>query len=186
MSQSEPHDPYAPPRAEVEGVVSAAPRPVARLAHPLRRLVAVLLDGFLLVPVLLFGVLAVELFAPLEQPLLEAFESEEPPLDALLAFLAPFVVYGAVNLVLLHRRGATLGKLALSLRILRRDGRRAELWRIVVLRYVVLAVAAALLDELVLGLGMLLSNVVDPLFIFSRHHRTLHDRLADTIVVRTS
>jgi len=81
---------------------------------------------------------------------------------------------GAANLWTLHRARATLGKMALDLRIVRADGTEVELWRIVLLRWLPITAASAFLAPLAL---------IDVLFIFGAARRCVHDYLADTVVV---
>ena len=82
----------------------------------------------------------------------------------------------AINLWTLHRHRASLGKMALKLRIVRRDGSEVELWRIVALRWLPTAVIG-----FVPGLNLL--NLIDALFIFREDRRCVHDMVADTVVV---
>jgi uncharacterized RDD family membrane protein YckC len=78
---------------------------------------------------------------------------------------------------LLYRYGQTIGKRALGIRIVRRDGRRASLARLLLLRMVVPGAVA------MIPLVGALIVLVDVLFIFGDARRCLHDLLADTIVV---
>ena len=93
-----------------------------------------------------------------------------------LYWLVPAVVF-VVDLVLLHRFGQTIGKRILGLRIVRSDGSRATLARICWRRSVIPGAIGAvpLLGELFL--------LVDSLFVFTNGRKTVHDRIAGTIVV---
>jgi uncharacterized RDD family membrane protein YckC len=84
----------------------------------------------------------------------------------------------AVNLYLLHRFGQTIGKKLVGVRIVRTDGSRAGLARIIFMRSLPFWVAAA-----IPLIGALIS-LADPLFIFSESRRCLHDRVAGTIVLK--
>lgn len=84
----------------------------------------------------------------------------------------------AVNAVLVHRNGQTIGKKAMSIKIIRTDGSRATLARIFWLRYLVTT-----LLSLIPALGSLFV-LVDILFIFGKPQRCIHDYIADTIVVK--
>jgi uncharacterized RDD family membrane protein YckC len=86
--------------------------------------------------------------------------------------------YAAVQAWLVTTRGQTVGKIALGLRIVRTDGRPVDFVQGVLLRSWVFGLLGA-----VPCLGNLI-NITDLLAIFSDRHRTLHDRLADTLVVR--
>lgn len=155
-------NPYSAPQAEVHD------RDVAtgqyRLASPWVRLGAVLIDTLLgalcALPIFLGNVTSGDM-----------------------AF-AGMVVGGILTLglfvyqlVLLAQNGWTVGKRTLGVRIVRSDLRDASLGRIFGLRMMVPG-----LVSLIPVLGVLFT-IVDPLFIFSPRHRTIHDRIADTVVV---
>jgi uncharacterized RDD family membrane protein YckC len=82
-----------------------------------------------------------------------------------------------VNLALLARYGQTVGKRLVGLRIVQRDGRRASLGRLSWRRTSLPGLLGASP-----GFGTLFA-VADALMIFSRGRMTLHDRIAQTIVV---
>jgi uncharacterized RDD family membrane protein YckC len=90
---------------------------------------------------------------------------------------AAMVVYFVINLVLLARHGQTFGKRLFGIRVVRTDGTRATLARLFWLR----TVAPGALGAIPL-LGSLF-ELVDMLSIFAADRRTLHDRIADTIVI---
>lgn len=85
--------------------------------------------------------------------------------------------YLAVNGYFLARDGQTLGKKLVGIKIVRTDGRKAGLGRIVGLRYLPLGMIGVI--PLLGGL----IGAVDALFIFRASRQCLHDQLADTIVV---
>lgn len=83
---------------------------------------------------------------------------------------------------LLYARGQTLGKRLMGIKIVRSDGERASLVRIVCLR-----IAPGNLLLIVPALNVLLWPIfwlVDNLMIFGQTRRCLHDLIADTTVVR--
>ena len=84
----------------------------------------------------------------------------------------------AVNAVLLHRDGQTLGKKMLGIKIVRSDGDRAGLGRIVGLR-----ILPVRLLGVIPYLGLLIS-LIDVLMIFGAERRCIHDMIADTIVIQ--
>jgi uncharacterized RDD family membrane protein YckC len=97
--------------------------------------------------------------------------SYSPPLVIALGLV------GAINLWTVHRYRASIGKLALKIRMVRSDGAEAELWRIVFLRGLPQWVVSAIPFVNLL-------NLVDVLFVFGKARRCVHDYIADTIVVK--
>jgi uncharacterized RDD family membrane protein YckC len=83
---------------------------------------------------------------------------------------------GGVNLWMVHKHRASLGKLVFSMRIVRADGSEAEVWRIVFLRWLPVTAIGA-----IPFLGVL--ALVDVLFIFGSARRCVHDYIADTVVI---
>lgn len=163
---------YAAPQAELE-----MPR---RLPTDLRsnkasrgaRLGAALIDG-----VILFGLVVVAvLFAGVGRGVERGLVA---PLPGIIVFGVGGLSLIIVNIVLLARFGQSLGKRALGIAIVRTDGSRCELWRILVLR--VLVVRAISFVPMV---GLLFS-LVDMVMIFGEERRCVHDYMADTIVVHT-
>lgn len=95
--------------------------------------------------------------------------------DALGGFVALIFAQG----YLLATRAQTVGKLALGLRIVRADGSPASFGRLLGLRD-----GFGSLVNIVPALG-LIYYFVDVLMIFHSSRRCLHDRIADTIVIKT-
>ena len=81
------------------------------------------------------------------------------------------------NLVLLHQSGQTIGKKILGTQIVRSDGSRASLGRIILLRILPIRFLGA-----IPYLGALVV-LIDALMIFGKEVRCLHDQIADTIVI---
>lgn len=155
-------NPYAAPTARVAderiGDVVKASR--------LSRLGAVLLDSVV--------IFVVAIVAAVMVPSVRDGGSAPIVLGVLFLALAAFGVY---QLVLLYRHGQTFGKKLLGIRIVRTDGSRAGLGRILGLRYLLPGLIGAIpVVGFVFGLA-------DPLFIFGEEKRCLHDMMADTIVV---
>ncbi len=128
------------------------------------RLGASLLDG------LIFGI-GVGLLAVFMIPLL-------PRSIAWIVLAAAALTLVAWNLILLHRHGQSLGKRLVGVRIVRRDGSRASLGRIVGLRIIPVAIL-----RYVPIIGPIL-GLTDALLIFRDSRRCLHDDIADTAVVK--
>jgi uncharacterized RDD family membrane protein YckC len=91
-----------------------------------------------------------------------------PPLLLLFALIG-------LQYLLLALRGQTLGKRALRIKIVRRDGSPASFVHTVILRSLV-----PQMISVVVGVF----SVVDYCFVLEKERRCLHDRIADTIVVK--
>jgi uncharacterized RDD family membrane protein YckC len=158
------HDPYAAPAARVEEPATGE----RVLADRLTRLLAVIVDSLLVVVVgglLGWGLAAEEAGDPSGPVVLGA---------GVLAGVALLVL----NLFHLHRNGQTLGKKWLGIKVVRLDGSRCGLARIVFARWLPVTLLGAIP---VIGFAFAL---VDPLMIFRADRRCLHDLIADSTVVR--
>jgi uncharacterized RDD family membrane protein YckC len=91
--------------------------------------------------------------------------------------IVAFVLVAAINLWLLARHRASIGKRVLGIRMARSDGSEAGLARLVFLRGLARCIVTS-----IPYLNLLI--VVDLLFIFGKRRRCLHDYIADTIVVK--
>ncbi|OOG59874.1 RDD family protein [Rhodanobacter sp. C03] len=100
-----------------------------------------------------------------------------PMVGVMLLGLALLIGIFVVNCILIHRSGQTIGKRALDIAIVRTDGNRVGL-----VRYIFLRVVPIILIGIIPVVGRLI-NLVDPLLIFGKERRCLHDLIADTIVV---
>lgn len=168
MASASEDNRFAPPLAHVEDVVESG---TGALAGRGIRLVAVLLDA-------VFAGIAfwiISLVTPLGW-------SPAPGVN-LVRFLAinglvGFIIFVVLHGYLLATRGQTIGKALLKVRIVRSDGSRASLLRIVGLRFLPTTVIS--LIPLVGGLYA----TIDSLLIFRESRRCLHDNIADTIVVK--
>jgi len=168
MSSVPENNRFAPPTAHVEAVATDTQELGGRGA----RLAAVLIDG--LIQGALYWALAATIFTGLLTPPAGA------GLFGLLArqLLAGFVLFALLQGYLLATQGQTIGKKLLGLRIVRSNGERASLARLLGLRtflgwaLVMVPFAGAIYA------------LVDSLLIFRESHKCLHDNIADTIVVR--
>jgi uncharacterized RDD family membrane protein YckC len=146
-----------------------------------RRLLAFLINFAVLVLLPLAVALAVD-------P--ETFSTTTPSVDAETGALAEqssdgsllgigimfawWVVFAIASGILVAKRGQSLGKAAVGIKIVRTDGSRAGFWRIAGLRWFVMALGSGVIAFL---------GLVDVLMIFRKDRRCLHDLIADTIVV---
>jgi uncharacterized RDD family membrane protein YckC len=169
-------NPYEAPAAIVADPVGTE---FLELADRGTRLGAKILDGFILGGgIAIIGIIAaIAIPALLSQRRGGAFPT---------VFFAAFgVVAGGLmiaimiwNLVWLHRYGQTIAKRILKIRIVRSNGDKVGMGRVVGLRIVVMWVI-----EMIPLLGPLFS-LVNICFIFRDDRRCIHDLLADTIVVK--
>ncbi len=93
--------------------------------------------------------------------------------------LALFVALAIAQVLLLARRGQTLGKRWMALKIVRSDGSEAGLVRAFLVRYAAFGLACALVPVL----GWLVVPFVDAVLLLEQRGQTLHDRLSDTQVI---
>ena len=155
------HEFDAPPALDARLFEDATP-----LASPWRRLAAVLLDAALFIGAVSF-------------PLAVGITGEETGSRALEAIGAMALVVAVLGLaiyqvVLLSRDGQTLGKRILNLRIVDEvDEHNPGFVRAVLVRGLLMHILAMIP----------LVWLIDVLMIFSDDHKTLHDRMARTVVV---
>jgi uncharacterized RDD family membrane protein YckC len=139
-----------------------------------RRLVATLID-MLLVPLL--TLLLVMLFGVVEHA--EDYQSNAWVWWVLVLAVISYLV---LNGYLLWRRGQTVGKALLGVRMVTLHGvRPAPLWRLVGVR----ALFFPLL-YLIVAWPLLLLPLIDQVLIFGRRRRCLHDLAAGTVVIRNT
>lgn len=88
------------------------------------------------------------------------------------------VVFLCVNGYLLDKHGQTVGKKILGIKIVSTTEENLTPWRLFILRYMLICVVSSL------GLYGLVVAFIDPLLIFTKDRKCLHDLLAGTIVVK--
>jgi uncharacterized RDD family membrane protein YckC len=149
-------NPYAPPQAAVQDVVDSD----SQLAGRGTRLLTMILDSIILVAMV---------YLPM---LIGTAVSHAIPFDLLVA--AGLVGWIWLTVMFVSRNGQSIGKKITGIKVVRSDGSRASVGRIIVLRNV--------LNSL---LGIIpLYGFVDALLIFGESHQCVHDRIADTIVIK--
>jgi uncharacterized RDD family membrane protein YckC len=168
---------YAPPKSAVKDVGGDE---ALELASRSARLVAVILDGLL--GFIWFAPTYITNFATVAQqargnPIMVWINLARTGGWFYVGVLGALVVL-AIDLTLLARNGQTIGKKLLGIKVVRVDGSPVSLYRVFLLRYV-----CNTLLTLIPLFGSLYS-LVDCLMIFSESRRTVHDRIADTIVVK--
>jgi uncharacterized RDD family membrane protein YckC len=158
---------FAPPTAEVADVATEG----TELAGRGMRLLAVLIDGVMQSAV--YWILTIVAFRALD-PRKGNFS-----IGVIIGQIAlGFGLFVLINGYLLHTQGQTVGKKLLGLRIVRTNGERATLGRLLGLRYLVGWVIV-----MIPFVGMIYA-LADCLMIFRNSRKCLHDNIADTIVVK--
>jgi uncharacterized RDD family membrane protein YckC len=164
-------NPYAPPRASVRDI--ADPRAAAELAGRGTRLGAALLDSLvglvIALPLMFAAVFAL--------PGADGATSASANLWMIAGFGlsgAGVVAWVVMTLKYVRENGQTIGKKMVNIKVVRSDGSKATLGRIFWLR------------NIVNGLVNILPfyGILDHLFIFGQARQCLHDKIADTIVVK--
>ena len=164
---------FAPPRAAVADLHPVADGP--QLAERGERLFAAIIDSLLMMAISLpifFGFMdGMSLYG----------SGESPSTWSVLAGMLPgYLITFAIQGWFLHKSGQTVGKKARKLRIVRADGSRAGVGRLLFVRMGFMFVLA-----LIPFVGRVI-GLVDSLLIFRASRRCLHDQIADTIVVTAS
>lgn len=99
-----------------------------------------------------------------------------------LALIVGSALYGVAGYLLLHgyllhNYGQTIGKAEFGMRIEHLNGQQAGLKHVLLLRYLPMMGLS-----LIPGIGNFIAGLVNPLMIFGRDKRCLHDRIAQTRV----
>ena len=160
---------YAPPQAEVRDL----PAEELELAGRGLRLLAWFLDGVIAFLMICLPALIVMTASGQIDPTTPSVDFTPASLAGLLGLIG-FSGWLWITALLVARNGQTLGKRLLEIKVVRSDGSQASLGRIFWLRNVV---------NWLLGV-IPLYVIVDHLFIFGVQRQCIHDRLADTIVVK--
>jgi uncharacterized RDD family membrane protein YckC len=164
-------NPYAPPTAEVSDAANT--QEAFEQAERGTRFGAAIVDGLIGILVFVPVIFSMGVTELATANLGAALLSGAGFLSLIMAIAAS--VY-TIHLVI--RNGQTIGKKLLGIKVVRSDGSRASLGRIFWLRNVVNALP---------GVIPFVGNIyvlVDHLFIFGEKRQCLHDKIADTIVIR--
>lgn len=164
-------NPYAPPQAAVYDVPTL-PQEWLEPADRVTRLAASILDG-----IIIFVMVYVPLL--MAAAATGAAENGSPVAQGVVVLggfltLAGLVTWIVLTIRSVSRSGQSLAKKMLGIRVVRTDGTPASLGRIFWLRNAV---------NYLLSL-IPLYGIVDVLFIFGESRQCLHDKLADTAVVK--
>ena len=169
MSTSPDQNPFAPPSARVEDVSVSG----LELGGRGTRLGAVLIDG--LIQAGIYYAVAFTLFDSL---IPNARSGASFGSRSVLQFAVGIGVFVLIQSYLLATRGQTIGKRLLGLRIVRSNGERVAIGRLLGLRYFV-----GWIITMIPFIGVVFA-LADSLLIFRDSRKCLHDNIADTIVVK--
>jgi uncharacterized RDD family membrane protein YckC len=165
-------NPYAPPRAIVRDI--ADPSALAALADRSTRLGAAILDSFIFMamvymPILLGAMVGGGTAAA-------AGSASSNPMLAFggVAATIGFAVWLWLTVKYMGRNGQSIAKKLLNIKVVRADGSPASLGRLIWLRNVVNGLISI----------VPLYGMIDALFIFGESHQCLHDKIADTVVLK--
>jgi uncharacterized RDD family membrane protein YckC len=172
-------NPYAPPQAAVRDIVDPSLQAVP--ADRATRLGAAILDSFVFMlmvytPLFVGGVFA-GLTANVAAPEQAAAAADNVNLAIGIAgvfTIGGLVAWLAITIVLMRRNGQSIGKKATGIKVVRSDGSPVSLSRLIWLRNVLNWVISI----------VPLYGLIDALFIFGESRQCLHDKLADTVVVK--
>ena len=169
-------NPYAPPQAIVEDIVEPPGEMV--LAERLTRLGAAILDN-----VIVFVAVYVPLLIALFGDSAPGSRSDDDSMSPLVVAGAAgtvlgLVVWGWFTLRYMIRGSQSIAKKLLDIKVVRCDGSRASVGRILWLRNGVIW-----LLSMFPWLGAVVA-LIDVLFIFGESRQCLHDKIADTIVIK--
>jgi uncharacterized RDD family membrane protein YckC len=164
-------NPYAPPRADVRDVIADAGSAAGRGA----RLAAAILDGLIFMamvelPALIGGAMSGS-FDP------AAASSGQPSLSFGIGWVFALIglaIWVWLTVKYVAANGQSIAKKLLGIRVVRTDGSPASLGRIFWLRNVVNGLLSIIP----------LYGLIDVLVIFGENRQCVHDKIADTIVVK--
>ncbi len=167
-------NPYAAPTAVVEDVGALSAQDIeSRKASRGQRLGAALLDGVMFAVGIIISVMSSLGFTRSNAG------AGLSGANVLFLIIGIVVLIGIVvaNCILLHRNAQTIGKLIVGIKVIRSDGSRIGLGRIILLRILPISLLS--------GIPMLggLVRLADSLMIFGAERRCLHDVFADTVVI---
>ena len=167
-SQDSPSNPYAAPKARIrEFIDSNAPK----LAGRAIRFAAAILNVFIAIAM---GVTAIVLM----QLVVRGFEPDAAQMlggSETIILLGAFLPWLLWNTYLIHTRSQSVGKMIMKIKVVAQDGGPAGTARQLLLRVGVTQVLSGLVPFFPL---------IDNLMIFTPDKRTIHDRIAGTIVIQ--
>ena len=161
-------NPYAPPQAIVEDIVDPFEKVV--LADRGTRLGAAILDGFIFAGLVYLPLM---LTLGLNSAVGEDGSDTIVLIGSALAMMG-FVVWIGLTIRYVLRNGQSIAKKITGIKVVRSDGSPVNLGRIFWMRNVANGILSIIP----------LYGLIEILFIFSESRQCIHDKLADTIVVK--
>jgi uncharacterized RDD family membrane protein YckC len=165
-------NPYAPPRAAVQDVAVADD--VALPAERGARLGAAILDGIIFTAMVYLPLI----FTATMAGAADRAGREGDPVGMVvvggLVTLAGGIAWCWLTTLYVLRNGQSIAKKLLKIKVVRSDGSRASFARIFWLRNIVNGLLSLIP----------LYGLIDVLFIFGESRQCLHDKIADTIVIK--
>jgi uncharacterized RDD family membrane protein YckC len=173
------HNPYQAPEAAVE---YALPPGEFELAERGTRLLAIIVEFLILAGLIVVCFFIIVILGGLGLSLFRGLNSSSDyvylVILGIILLIACPIGYAILNIYLLYKNGQTVGKYFFGIKIVRTDGSRAGVWRILLLRWFVMW-----LIKSIPVIGFIITWL-DPLLIFRESHKCLHDDIADTIVIK--
>jgi uncharacterized RDD family membrane protein YckC len=163
-------NPYAPPLAAVRDIADSAA--LGTQADRSTRLGAAILDGIIFTAMVYLPMLFAIIGGAAASATDDAVSSATLAIGAVT--LVGFTVWCWLTIKYVKRNGQSIAKKLLGIKVVRTDGSPASLGRVMWLRNVVNALISI----------VPLYGLVDTLFIFGESRQCLHDKIADTIVVK--
>lgn len=167
-------NPYAPPLAGVEDI--SEPEAAAVPADRGTRLGAAIIDSFLFMGAV-YVPLMVTIFSTASldtAPDDQTADFTGVAIGAAIVALVGLIVWAWFTLKYMARNSQSIAKKWLRIKVVRADGSPVTLGRLIMLRNVVVWI-----------LSMIpLFGIIDALFIFGEARQCLHDKIADTIVIK--
>jgi uncharacterized RDD family membrane protein YckC len=163
-------NPYAPPRAAVSDI--ADPSAGVELAGRGTRLVATILDSIIILAAVYVPLIALSGGTTIS-PDGEVQWGAMASVGGIVACIA-FLVWAWFTYKFVKENGQTIAKKLMGIKVVRTDGSPASVGRIFWLRNVVNGVLSIIP----------LYGLIDALLIFGEQRKCIHDKIADTIVVK--
>jgi uncharacterized RDD family membrane protein YckC len=165
-------NPYAPPRAVVRDI--ADPSTLADPADRGTRLGASMLDGLIFAAMVYVPILFAAMAGGATAEAIGESGSTAMAAVGLVVAVIGFIGWCWLTIVYMRRNGQSIGKKLLGIKVVRTDGSPVSLGRLIGLRNVVNGLISI----------VPLYGFVDALFIFGETRQCLHDRIADTVVLK--